>query len=64
MNQKWEYLVVSQDTSNANEVSYILDQYGRDGWELVEVVVVSDSGDCLHYFKRALTGEDYLVSKR
>lgn len=49
---KWEYLTAPLLPHNTKA---ILDQFGAEGWELVQVVTGPNGGDSLvAYFKRPL----------
>ncbi len=47
--QKWEYATVPLIVHATKQ---ILDQWGEDGWELVQVLVMSE-GNLVAYLKRA-----------
>ncbi len=47
--QKWEYLTAPVMVHNTKA---ILDNFGADGWELIQIVVMADSGNLVAYFKR------------
>lgn len=49
--KKWEYLTAPVLVHNTKA---ILDQFGAEGWELVQVVA-GPNGDPVAYFKRPLT---------
>lgn len=46
---KWEYATVPLIVHATKQ---ILDQWGEDGWELVQVLVNPDSGGLVAYLKR------------
>ncbi len=48
MPQQWEYVTVPLIVHSTKQ---ILDQWGEDGWELVQVVP-GDSGNLVAYLKR------------
>ena len=48
---KWEYATVPLIVHATKQ---ILDQWGEDGWELVQVLVNPDSGGLVAYLKRPL----------
>ncbi|MGA8045008.1 MAG: hypothetical protein WCA30_01955 [Dermatophilaceae bacterium] len=48
---KWEYATVPLIVHATKQ---ILDQWGEDGWELVQVLVNQDSGGLVAYLKRPL----------
>ena len=50
--QKWEYATVPLIVHATKQ---ILDQWGEDGWELVQVLVNPDSGGLVAYLKRPVT---------
>ena len=47
---KWEYKTVCIHTTSINE-DKILDKYGKEGWELINVILV-DTYRYKSYFKR------------
>src|SRR5690606_12446499 len=48
---KWEYATVPLIVHATKQ---ILDQWGEDGWELVQVLVNPDSGGLVAYLKRPI----------
>lgn len=50
--QQWEYATVPLIVHATKQ---ILDQWGEDGWELVQVLVNPDSGGLVAYLKRPVT---------
>ena len=46
---KWEYATVPLIVHATKQ---ILDQWGEDGWELVQVLITPDSGALVAYLKR------------
>jgi hypothetical protein len=49
---KWEYATVPLIVHATKQ---ILDQWGEDGWELVQVLVNPDSGGLVAYLKRPVS---------
>lgn len=45
----WEYLTAPVMVHNTKA---ILDTFGADGWELVQIVTMPDTGALVAYFKR------------
>lgn len=48
---KWEYTQVTMSTQSPGRVA-TLNEYGADGWELVSIVMPSDSSLMVYTFKR------------
>lgn len=50
-NDAWEYKVVTQ-TPNHLDNQAKLNRFGKDGWELVSVVILGTGGTIAAYLKR------------
>lgn len=49
--KQWEYITATIDLIHGPPTSEDLDEYGRDGWELV-AAVLTPGAKVVHYFKR------------